>query len=229
MSGGQDPLPILSACPHARLPRRPIDRDLAHPGHADRARLGATCRYRGDRQVRVGAGTAAQPRRPSVRRPGSRCSAPEPDPRIPFCASPLDPVPRRGPDADPGDTRSADITLDGATFDGIVGAETRLDDVQAVERQIRGKQQELGSKRAILLVLDSRHNRAVIDQVAELREQFPIGGRACLAALRRGGDPGGDCLVLVRTIATKRRLNAADPLTPQRARSHPVRTAAEPV
>jgi hypothetical protein len=97
----------------------------------------------------------------------------------------------------PGDLHSADGVADTRAFDAIVEAETRLDDVQAAGRRLRSKQRDLGAKRAILLVADTRHNRTVIDQVPDLRHQFPIGTRACLAALGRGADPGGDCLVVL--------------------------------
>ena len=96
-----------------------------------------------------------------------------------------------------GDPRSADGVADTADFDAIVEAETRLHDVQAVERRLRAKQRDLGASRAILLVADTRHNRAVLASVPELRRQFPIGTRACLAALGKGQDPGGDCLVIL--------------------------------
>jgi transcriptional regulator with XRE-family HTH domain len=96
-----------------------------------------------------------------------------------------------------GDPRSADGVADTAEFDAVVEAETRLYDVQAVERRLRAKQRDLAVTRAILLVADSRHNRAVIATVADLRRQFPIGTRACLAALGKGRDPGGDCLVIL--------------------------------
>jgi hypothetical protein len=97
----------------------------------------------------------------------------------------------------PGDRRSVDGVALTADFDAIVEAETRLDDVQAAERRLRGKQRDLDTKRAILLVSDTRHNRMVIDQVPELRRQIPVNTRHCLAALGRGLDPGGDCLVIL--------------------------------
>lgn len=97
----------------------------------------------------------------------------------------------------PGDLRSADGIARAHDFDAIVEAETRLHDVQAAERRLRSKQRDLGATRAILLVADTRHNRAVIENVPDLRTQFPIGTRACLAALARGKDPGGDCLVIL--------------------------------
>jgi hypothetical protein len=97
----------------------------------------------------------------------------------------------------PGDLRSADGVAATDEFDAMVEAETRLHDVQAVERRLRAKQRDLGATRAILLIGDTRHNRMVLDHVPDLRVQFPIGTRACLAALARDRDPGGDCLVIL--------------------------------
>ena len=97
----------------------------------------------------------------------------------------------------PGDPRSADATTTAKTFDATVEAETRLGDVQATERKLRAKQRDLGTTRAILLVADTRHNRAVLAAVPDLRAEFPIDTRSCLAALARGMDPGGDCLVVL--------------------------------
>jgi transcriptional regulator with XRE-family HTH domain len=97
----------------------------------------------------------------------------------------------------PGDRRSGDGVLDGAGWDALVEAETRLHDIQRVERDAAAKQRDIGARRLVLLVADTRHNRAVIARVSELRERFPIGTRACLAALAAGRDPGGDCLVLL--------------------------------
>lgn len=96
-----------------------------------------------------------------------------------------------------GDRRSADCVIaDGAHgLEAIVEAETRLDDVQALERAIAGKQRDLGISRAILLVADTKHNRTVIAATPELRRRFPVDTRTCLAALKAGRDPGGDALV----------------------------------
>lgn len=96
-----------------------------------------------------------------------------------------------------GDRRSADALIEGATFEIIVEAETHLDDIQALERGIAGKQRDLGVARVILLVADTRHNRAVIARLPELLRRFPVGTRACLAALAAGRDPGGDALVIL--------------------------------
>jgi transcriptional regulator with XRE-family HTH domain len=96
-----------------------------------------------------------------------------------------------------GDRRGADGIIAGPGFEILVEAETRLDDVQAAERKVAGKQRDLGIKRVILLVADTRHNRDVVRGLEELRRRFPVGTRACLMALERGRDPGGDALVIL--------------------------------
>lgn len=96
-----------------------------------------------------------------------------------------------------GDRRSADAVIDGPGVDILVEAETHLEDVQALERTIATKLRDLGLDRVILLVSDTRHNRAVIRSVEELHRRFPVGTRACLAALGRGRDPGGDGVVII--------------------------------
>lgn len=94
-----------------------------------------------------------------------------------------------------GDRRSADGIIEGNAFAAMVEAETRIDDVQALERKVRGKQRDLGLRRVILVVADTRHNRRIMRVVPGLRDSFPVSTRACLAALHRGQDPGGDALV----------------------------------
>lgn len=97
----------------------------------------------------------------------------------------------------PGDLRSADVVIDGPSVEELVEAETRLDDLQALERRVRIKQRDLRIQRVILLVADTRHNRSVVTAHPELVERFPVTMRACLAALRAGRDPGGDSIVLL--------------------------------
>jgi len=97
----------------------------------------------------------------------------------------------------PGDLRAADGSIEGPFGTILVEAETRVFDFQAVERKARLKQRDLGANRLILVVNDTRHNRRAVALHPELRERFPISTRRCLAALARGDDPGGDCLVLL--------------------------------
>lgn len=97
----------------------------------------------------------------------------------------------------PGDLRTADATITGRDVDAMVEAESRLVDVQATERRIAAKQRDLGARRVVLLLGDSRHHRELVRNTPWLRERFPIGTRRCLRALSRGEDPGGDCLVIL--------------------------------
>ena len=96
-----------------------------------------------------------------------------------------------------GDQRSGDGLIGGAFGSVLVEAETRITDLQAVERKTFLKKRDLGADRVVLLIADTPNNRKVLDLHPELRERFPIGTRKCLAALGRGEDPGGDCLVIL--------------------------------
>ncbi len=97
----------------------------------------------------------------------------------------------------PGDRRSADAVISGDEFEILVEAETRLHDVQALERTIAAKRRDLGVPRTVLLVADTRHNRRALAAGQYLAERFPIGTRACLAGLARGRPPVADSLVIL--------------------------------
>ena len=100
-----------------------------------------------------------------------------------------------------GDLRSGDAVLGVKATDGpadvLIEAETHLEDIQLVERKGAAKQRDLGAMRLVLLVGATRHNREVIKRHPELRERFPISQRKALAALAKGEDPGGDCLIVL--------------------------------
>ena len=100
-----------------------------------------------------------------------------------------------------GDLRSGDAMLavkgDAGPEDVLIEAETHLGDIQLLERRAAAKQRDLGAKRLVLLVADTRHNRGVIERHSELRERFPITARRALAALAKADDPGGDCLIVI--------------------------------
>ena len=96
-----------------------------------------------------------------------------------------------------GDMRSGDALVGLPEGDILIEAETRVDDIQAVVRKAASKARDLGANRTILLLADTRHHRRLLQDHPELLERFPIGTRACLAALVRASDPGGDCLVLL--------------------------------
>jgi transcriptional regulator with XRE-family HTH domain len=96
-----------------------------------------------------------------------------------------------------GDRRSGDGLIEGVEWAALVEAETRLGDLQLVERRASAKQRDLDADRLVLLVADTRHNREVLRLHPELHDRFPIETRACLRRLGQGLDPGGDCLVLL--------------------------------
>jgi hypothetical protein len=97
----------------------------------------------------------------------------------------------------PGDARSGDGMIDGHGWDVLVEAETRLGDLQLLERRAAAKKRDLGADRLILLISDTRHNRDVLRLYPELRDRFPIEQRPCLRALARGRDPGADAIVVL--------------------------------
>ena len=96
-----------------------------------------------------------------------------------------------------GDARSGDATIGGGDWSALVEAETHLGDIQLLERRAAAKQRDLAADRLILLVADTRSNRAVIRLHPELDERFPVAPRACLRRLAAGEDPGGDALVVL--------------------------------
>jgi len=96
-----------------------------------------------------------------------------------------------------GDLRGADGVVEAPFGTILVEAETRVIDIQAVERKSALKQRDIGADRLILLLADTPANRRVIALHPELRARFPVAARNCLAALGRGEDPGGDCLLIL--------------------------------
>lgn len=77
-------------------------------------------------------------------------------------------------------------------------AETRITDLQAVERRIALKCRDSEIAEAVLLLADTRTNRIVVRTYeASIRDSFPIAGRNALRALREGRLPGGSSIILV--------------------------------
>ncbi len=97
----------------------------------------------------------------------------------------------------PGDQRAIDLLLTGLPVLVGVEAETVLDDLQALEREIRLKQRDGRLDRIILLVRGSHRNRRILAQADALRQAFPLSTRAVMAALARRDDPGADGIVLL--------------------------------
>jgi len=97
-----------------------------------------------------------------------------------------------------GDLRAWDATALSSTCRIGVEAETRLRDVQALDRRLALKERDGGMDRLVLLVLYSRSNREVLrSHGAVLALRFPVPGPRALELLRAGADPGGNALILL--------------------------------
>jgi transcriptional regulator with XRE-family HTH domain len=97
-----------------------------------------------------------------------------------------------------GDRRAWDATISAATWAAGVEAETALTDIQALDRRLALKERDGGMERVVLLLLDSRRNRAALRLGGDvLRLRFPIGSRVALEALAAGLDLGGNALIVL--------------------------------
>jgi transcriptional regulator with XRE-family HTH domain len=97
-----------------------------------------------------------------------------------------------------GDLRAWDVllTVGGVRF-GVI-AETRIRDLQALLRREHRKQMDGEVDRLILLVAETRHNRATLASAdGLLRDEFPLRTRAVMASLRRGRAPIASGVVLL--------------------------------
>lgn len=98
----------------------------------------------------------------------------------------------------PGDLRAWDELLALGGLRIGVDAETRPNDLQVLERSMAAKQRDSEVRRMILLLSATRINRALFrDNVAALRQTFPMDTRTTLAALAAGRDPGANGLVIL--------------------------------
>jgi transcriptional regulator with XRE-family HTH domain len=95
------------------------------------------------------------------------------------------------------DRRAVDLFLDGFPLRTGVEAETMLDDIQALQRDINLKRRDAGLERMILLVRDSQRNRHILRSTDALRRMMPLDTRAVMSALSRGHDPGADGIVIL--------------------------------
>ena len=97
-----------------------------------------------------------------------------------------------------GDLRAWDATVRGREWLVGVETETRPRDTQALRRRLAFKQQDGRVDALLLVLLDSRHNRAMIRADADARaEQFPVPGRRALELLGAGAAPGGNAIVFL--------------------------------
>ena len=97
-----------------------------------------------------------------------------------------------------GDLRAWDVALSGGSIRIGIDAETRLRDIQAVDRRVMLKLRDSGFDRAIVLVAATRANRLALREVgSSLHGNYPVSARAALLALSAGVDPGGNSLIML--------------------------------
>jgi transcriptional regulator with XRE-family HTH domain len=99
-----------------------------------------------------------------------------------------------------GDQRAWDATISSADrWRVAVEAETRLRDIQALQRRVALKQRDDPSVQCVvLLVAGTRSNRDLLrDHLEALREQFPATQPQVLRTLSEGRSPGENGIVLL--------------------------------
>jgi transcriptional regulator with XRE-family HTH domain len=96
-----------------------------------------------------------------------------------------------------GDLRAWDAFLDGPA-EVAIDAETRLHDIQALQRRTELKLRDSGVACVVLAVAGTEHNRAVLkEHRAALASTLPLDTREVLAALRSGRAPAASGIVLL--------------------------------
>jgi transcriptional regulator with XRE-family HTH domain len=108
-------------------------------------------------------------------------------------------LPTEVPFPNPGDQRAWDCVATGfkPPIRWGVEVETRPTDEQALTRKLALKRRDGRVDRLIVVLPDTRHNRAFLRAAVGLRASFPVGGRRAMELLRAGVDPGGDAIVLI--------------------------------
>ena len=98
----------------------------------------------------------------------------------------------------PGDLRAWDDVIGGPGWTLPVEAESRIHDVQALQRKLTLKCRDAGVDRMLLVVADTRHNRHVLRLAADdFGAAFPLRGHEALADLRAGRRPSASSVLLV--------------------------------
>jgi transcriptional regulator with XRE-family HTH domain len=99
---------------------------------------------------------------------------------------------------EPADRRAIDAVLERSGHPVGIEAISRIGDAQATARLITLKQRAVGLRCMILLLADTRHNRAaVLAGEATLRPAFPSRTRSVLRALRAGLPPVSNGIVFL--------------------------------
>lgn len=98
-----------------------------------------------------------------------------------------------------GDLRAWDAVMELANVRVAVEAETRVRDVQALQRRVSLKlRDDPNTTRVVLLLADTRSNREMVRAEERiLSEEYPLSSRAMLASLSEGRAPESSGVVLL--------------------------------
>ena len=96
-----------------------------------------------------------------------------------------------------GDRRAWDAIVRGEGWTVGIEAETRPRDLQALQRRLALKARDGRVDAVVLLLLDSRHNRTLVRESADLATAFPVPGRRVLELLGAGVMPPGSGIALL--------------------------------
>jgi transcriptional regulator with XRE-family HTH domain len=97
-----------------------------------------------------------------------------------------------------GDLRAWDAALIGPGLRIGIDAESRLRDVQAVDRRVMLKLRDSGFDRAIILVAATRTNRLLLREARiTLAANYTVPSTAAMRSLAAGQDPGGNSVVVL--------------------------------
>ncbi len=98
----------------------------------------------------------------------------------------------------PGELRAWDAEISCVDGPVQIEAETRLRDIQALDRRLALKIEDGGAERVILLLADTRTNRdALRASESQLRARFPIRQFEILDTFGAGRRPAGNGIVML--------------------------------
>jgi transcriptional regulator with XRE-family HTH domain len=105
-----------------------------------------------------------------------------------------------------GDLRAWDATVELMRQIIAIEAEMRVVNAQAVDRRVNLKRRDSGIEIVILLVADTKANRATLASDREaLRANFPLDSRQILSAIRAGRPPASSGVLLLEPSRTSAR------------------------
>jgi hypothetical protein len=100
--------------------------------------------------------------------------------------------------ARPIDLRAWDATIEGGAWSIGVEAETRVRDLQGLQRRIALKQRDGTVDSVILLLNDTMWHRDLLrSALPDLRAAFPVSARMALGALMRGNQSPGNAIIVL--------------------------------